>query len=153
MSFNAAKTLTLAVILHLSKQLVFFSCFNFTVRGTYLERNMPINELDLPHFGFMVAELFKQKHPCEGWFNSVNTLSMGQDQSQVFLALSCGVQTPLRVIICWGFRAPGDRVGGRGKGCAEMESTPVPLTVDAQWIWKVMWCFLAIDSIGLDSAT
>lgn len=32
---------------------------------------------------------------------------MGQDQSQVFLALSCGVQTPLRVIICGGFKALG----------------------------------------------
>lgn len=32
---------------------------------------------------------------------------MGQDQSQVFLALSCGVQTPQRVIICRGFRALG----------------------------------------------
>lgn len=32
---------------------------------------------------------------------------MGQDQSQVFLALSCGVQTPPRVIICGGFRALG----------------------------------------------
>lgn len=32
---------------------------------------------------------------------------MGQDQSQVFLALSCGEQTPLRVIICRGFKALG----------------------------------------------
>lgn len=32
---------------------------------------------------------------------------MGQDQSQVFLALSCGVLTPPRVIICGGFRALG----------------------------------------------
>lgn len=32
---------------------------------------------------------------------------MGQDQSQVFLALSCGAQTPPRVIICGGFWALG----------------------------------------------
>lgn len=32
---------------------------------------------------------------------------MGQDQSQAFLALSCRVETPPRVIICRGFRAPG----------------------------------------------
>lgn len=32
---------------------------------------------------------------------------MGQDQSQIFLALSCGIQTPPRVIICGGFRALG----------------------------------------------
>lgn len=57
---------------------------------------------------------------------------MGQDQSQVFLALSCGEQTSPRVIICRGFRPGGDGVGGRGRGCAEMESTPVPLMADAQ---------------------
>lgn len=51
--------------------------------------------------------MFKQSKPCEGWFNSESTLSMGQDQSQVFLAPSCRVETPPRVIICGGFRALG----------------------------------------------
>lgn len=59
---------------------------------------------------------------------------MGQDRSQVSLALSCRVETPARVIICGWFRALGvtEWAGEGGRGCAETESTPVPLTVDAQ---------------------
>lgn len=127
--------------------------------GIHLKRNIPINELDLTHFECAVAELFKWKHPCEGWFNSASILSMGQDQNQAF-----SFSPPFDSVLCCTdssesnyllrVQCPrGDRVGGRGRGFTEMESTPVPLTLDAQWIWKVMWCFLAIDSIGLDSAT